>query len=114
MELELLDEEARKLNNLTLAVYILQAVGLLAGVTALVGVIINYVKRDEVRGTLYQSHFEWQIRTFWLALLGNVIGGVLTWVLVGFVILFAVWVWYIYRVVKGFLYFNDRKPMPFQ
>ncbi|KIA79763.1 DUF4870 family protein [Chromobacterium amazonense] len=114
MELELLDENERKLNNLTLAVYILQAVSLLVGVTGIVAVIINYVKRDDVRGTLYESHFEWQIRTFWLALLGYVIGAVLTWLLVGFVILFAVWVWYIYRVVKGFLYFNDRKPLPLQ
>ncbi|WP_199181104.1 DUF4870 family protein [Chromobacterium alticapitis] len=114
MELELLDENERRLNNLTLTVYILQAVSLLVGVTGIVAVIINYVKRDEVRGTLYESHFEWQIRTFWLALLGYVVGAVLTWLLVGFVILFAVWVWYIYRVVKGFLYFNDRKPMPLQ
>jgi uncharacterized membrane protein len=114
MELELLDENERRLNNLTLTVYILQAVSLLVGVTGIVAVIINYVKRDDVRGTLYESHFEWQIRTFWLALLGYVIGAVLTWLLVGFVILFAVWVWYIYRVVKGFLYFNDRKPLPLQ
>ncbi|POZ62686.1 hypothetical protein C2I19_07415 [Chromobacterium alticapitis] len=112
--MELLDENERRLNNLTLTVYILQAVSLLVGVTGIVAVIINYVKRDEVRGTLYESHFEWQIRTFWLALLGYVVGAVLTWLLVGFVILFAVWVWYIYRVVKGFLYFNDRKPMPLQ
>ncbi|MDE1714435.1 hypothetical protein PWG14_18170 (plasmid) [Chromobacterium amazonense] len=55
MELELLDENERKLNNLTLAVYILQAVSLLVGVTGIVAVIINYVKRDDVRGTLYES-----------------------------------------------------------
>ncbi|WP_244986188.1 DUF4870 family protein [Chromobacterium violaceum] len=112
MELELHDENERKLNNLTLAVYILQAVSLLVGVTALVGAIINYVKRDDVRGTLYESHFEWQIRTFWLALLGYVVGFATIWLVVGAFVLFAVWVWYIYRVVKGFLYFNDRKPMP--
>ncbi|WP_199154615.1 MULTISPECIES: hypothetical protein [Chromobacterium] len=114
MELELLDENERRLNNLTLTVYILQAVSLLVGVTGIVAVIINYVKRDDVRGTMYESHFEWQIRTFWLALLGYVIGFATLWLLVGGVVLFAVWVWYIYRVVKGFLYFNDRKPLPLQ
>ncbi|OHX20857.1 DUF4870 family protein [Chromobacterium sphagni] len=112
MELELHDEGERKLNNLTLAVYILQAVSLFVGVTGLVGVIINYVKRDDVRGTFYESHFEWQIKTFWLWLLGTVVGAALCLILVGYLVLFALWIWYIYRIVRGFLNFNDRRPMP--
>ncbi|HJU49964.1 MAG TPA: hypothetical protein VJ575_04355, partial [Pseudogulbenkiania sp.] len=102
----------RKLNNLTLAVYILQALSLFVGVTAIVAIIINYLKRDDTRGTLYESHFLWQMRTFWWGLLGLALGYLTMFLLVGFVILFAVYVWLIYRVVKGFLNLNDGKPMP--
>ncbi|EEG07013.1 DUF4870 family protein [Pseudogulbenkiania ferrooxidans] len=111
--MELIDHEfERKLNNLTLAVYILQALSLFVGVTAIVAIIINYLKRDDTRGTLYESHFLWQMRTFWWGLLGLVLGYLTVFLLVGFVILFAVYVWLIYRVVKGFLNLNDGKPMP--
>ena len=113
MSLEVItQEDERKLNNLTLVVYILQAVSLFVGLTGLVAVIINYVKRDDVRGTRYESHFNWQIRTFWWALLATLLGVALAWILVGFVILGATWVWYVYRIVRGFLNFNDGKPMP--
>ncbi|SMF40418.1 DUF4870 family protein [Pseudogulbenkiania subflava] len=111
--MELIDHEfERKLNNLTLAVYILQAASLFVGVTAIVGIVINYLKRDDTRGTLYESHFLWQMRTFWWGLLGLALGYLTVFLLVGFVILFAVYVWLIYRVVKGFLNLNDGKPMP--
>jgi uncharacterized membrane protein len=111
--MELIDHEfERKLNNLTLAVYILQALSLFVGVTAIVAIIINYLKRDDTRGTLYESHFLWQMRTFWWGLLGLALGYLTMFLLVGFVILFAVYVWLIYRVVKGFLNLNDGKPMP--
>lgn len=111
--MELIDHEfERKLNNLTLAVYILQALSLFVGVTAIVAIIINYLKRDDTRGTLYESHFLWQMRTFWWGLLGLALGYLTVFLLVGFVILFAVYVWLIYRVVKGFLNLNDGKPMP--
>ena len=111
--MELIDHESeRKLNNLTLTVYILQAASLFVGVTAIVGIVINYLKRDDTRGTLYESHFLWQMRTFWWGLLGLVLGYLTVFLLVGFLILFAVYVWLIYRVVKGFLNLNDGKPMP--
>lgn len=111
--MELIDRETeRKLNNLTLTIYILQALSLFVGVTAIVAIIINYLKRDETRGTLYESHFLWQMRTFWWGLLGLALGYLTVFLLVGFIILFAVYVWLIYRVVKGFLNLNDGKPMP--
>lgn len=106
------DQEDKKLNQLTLAVYVLQCASLFVGVTALVGVIINYIKRPDVLDTRFDSHFAWQIRTFWGALLGYMIGGVLTIVGIGFLILAATWVWFVYRVIKGLLNFNDGKPMP--
>src|SRR6267143_5261420 len=94
----------KELKTLTLVVYALQAAGfVLGGITWIVAVVINYVKRDEVAGTWLESHFRWQIRTFWFGLLWGVIGGILTLVLVGFAILFADAVWIIYRIVKGWL-----------
>ncbi|WP_054287026.1 DUF4870 family protein [Gulbenkiania mobilis] len=104
--------DERKIGTLTLVVYILQAVSLFVGVTALVGVIINYLKRSEAAGTVYASHFSWQIRTFWWAVAGSVVGGVLMIIGVGFLIWAAVYVWYIYRIVRGYLNYNDGKPMP--
>lgn len=101
--------EQEKLKNLTLLVYLLQGLSLVVGLTAVAGVIINYLKRDEVRGTYLESHFNWQIKTFWWLLAGLVIGWLLAFVLIGFVVLFAVWVWYIYRIVKGWLALNDGR-----
>ncbi len=101
------------LKTLTLVVYALQALSLFVGVSAIVGIIINYIKRDEAAGTLWQSHFAWQIRTFWWALIGFAISWPLMLVLgLGFVTGFAVWVWYVYRIVRGFLAFNERRALP--
>ncbi len=104
-------EELAGLKNITMVVYGLQALSFLYGVTALVAIIINYVKRDDVRGTLYESHFDWQIRSFWWGLVWGLVGLALVVVLLGFPILLAAWLWMVYRVVKGWLRLNDGKPM---
>jgi uncharacterized membrane protein len=104
-------EQLASLKTITQVVYVLQALAFLWGVTAIIGVVINYVKRDDVRGTLYESHFDWQIRTFWFGLLWGVIGAVLIVAVVGFAVLFAAWVWMIYRVIKGWLKLNDGLPV---
>lgn len=99
------------LRTLTFTVYALQAIGLFVGLTFIAAVVINYVKRDDARGTLFESHMRWQIRTFWWALLWFSLC-VLTWVvIVGMIGLFAVEVWIVYRVVKGWLYLSDGRPM---
>jgi len=100
------------LRTLTLVTYVLYAVSVLVGLTAIVAIIINYIKRDETRGTIYESHFTWQIRTFWWGLLWAVIGFATVWLLVGFVVLAVNSIWLIYRVVRGFLNWNDGKAMP--
>jgi uncharacterized membrane protein len=100
-----------KLKNLTQLVYILQAISLVVGVTSIAGLILNYLKRDEVKGTYLESHFAWQIKTFWFALFGVILGWLLAIVLIGFLILGAVGLWYIYRIVKGWLAFNDGKEL---
>jgi uncharacterized membrane protein len=105
-------EEMASLKQVTMVIYALQALGFLTGgVTAIIAVIINYVKREDVAGTLYESHFEWQVRTFWWGLLWGVIGVLLVFVLVGFAVLFAAWVWTVYRVVKGWLKLTEGKPV---
>ena len=94
-----------------LLVYILQAVGFFIGLTWIVGVIINYVKRDEVEGTLAASHFAWQIKTFWVGFIGMIIAWILMVILIGFILAPLVYVWCIYRVVKGWLALNDGKEL---
>ena len=110
-------------------VYALHALSLLIGLTtaatiigafvfglpSIIAVIINYVKRGEARGTFLDSHFRWQIRTFWFALLWCVIGGLLFVTLVGIPLalglFFVIGAWVIYRIVRGWLALRDRKPM---
>ncbi len=95
--------------QLTLIIYILYALGLFSGITAIIAIVMNYVKRDDVRGTWLQSHFDWQIKTFWCVLFIGLIGTITRFILIGYVILFALTLWYIYRMVKGFLAFNERR-----
>ena len=105
-------EQLASLRQLTLVVYILYGLTWLTGISAIVAIVINYVKREDAAGTLYDSHFSWQIRTFWWGLLWFALGTLTMFLMVGFVILFATAVWSIYRLVKGWLYWNDRRPMP--
>jgi uncharacterized membrane protein len=104
-------EQLAGLKQITLVIYVLQALSFAFGVTAIVGLVINYIKKDEVAGTYLESHFDWQIRTFWWGLLWAVIGFILAFVLIGFAVMFAAWVWAIYRVVKGWLKLNDNQPV---
>lgn len=105
-------EQLASLRQITLVVYILYALSWLAGITGIIAIVINYVKREDAAGTLYQSHFSWQIRTFWWSLLWAVLGALTVLILVGFLIWFVAAIWFIYRIVKGLLYWSDQKPMP--
>lgn len=95
--------------SLATLVYALQAASFLVGFTFIVAVVINYLKQDDVRGTIAQSHFHWQIRTFWFGLLWSVIGTILALVVVGYLVLFANAIWIIYRILKGWLALNENK-----
>ena len=106
------EEKMESLKKLTMVVYALYAFSYFAGITAIIGIVINYIKLEEVTGTWLESHFRWQMRTFWYGLLWAVVGIATLFILIGFVILFANCIWIIYRVIKGWLYFNDNKPMP--
>ena len=105
------DEE--NLKAVTMFVYVMQALGFLFGLTWVVGVIVNYVKKREVAGSWLESHFRWQIRTFWFGLLWVVVGTLLLVVFgLGYLVWFAAWIWAIYRLKKCWLYLNDRKALP--
>ena len=97
--------------TLVLVSYVLHLVGAVAGVTSIVGLVINYVKRDRY-DELFDSHHAWMIRSFWWALLWVVIGFITMVILVGWAILFVVWVWYIYRHVRGLINFLNGEAMP--
>jgi uncharacterized membrane protein len=87
------------------------------GWPSIIAVIINYVKRGDARGTWLESHFDWQIRTFWWAVLWAclvfITGLLLVIVVIGFAIwaigLFILGCWAVYRIAKGWLRLNDRK-----
>ncbi len=108
------DEKMKSLKGIAQLVYLLYAFSYFTGISAIVGIIVNYVKRDEVAGTWLESHFRWQIRTFWYGMLWAAIGTLSIFILVGFAILFANFCWIIYRIVKGWLNLNDNKPMTFE
>jgi uncharacterized membrane protein len=104
-------EEQNK--SITQIIYGLHAASLLVGgLTSIVAVIMNYVKRDDVVGTIYESHFRWQIRTFWFSLLWGFLGFIL---LIAFGLGILVWIasgiWFIYRIVIGWLRLSEGKPM---
>jgi uncharacterized membrane protein len=88
----------------------------LTGWPSIIAVIINYVKRSEVRGTWLDSHFSWQIRTFWFALLWLAVGGVLFLTVVGIPVAILVWaitgIWVLYRIIRGWLALASHKAMP--
>jgi uncharacterized membrane protein len=106
-----LTDNEKSAKNLTMVVYALYAAAFLFGITAIIAIMINYIKRDDVAGTFLASHFRWQMRTFWFGLLWGVIGGITTLILVGWFILGANTLWIIYRIVKGYLNLNDNKSM---
>jgi uncharacterized membrane protein len=97
--------------TLVIVTYVLHLVGAVAGITSIAGLIVNYVKRDSY-DELFDSHHAWMIRSFWWALLWAVIGCITILIFVGWAILFAVWVWYLYRHVRGLIAFLNGEPMP--
>jgi len=105
-----IDEAA--LARLATIVYILQTASFFLPLTLFAGVIVNYVRREDARGTWVESHFRWQIRTFWWVLAWFVLGGLTFFFVLGWFILGAATLWLIYRIVKGWLYLSEKRPMP--
>jgi uncharacterized membrane protein len=99
-----------RFNTLVIAIYALYVLGYFTVVTALIGVVIAYVKAEDA-DPVAQSHFRFQIRTFWIGLLYNVIGIPLCLVLIGFPIIVWWFVWSVVRIAKGGLLALENKPI---
>ena len=117
--------------NWTQGIYALHAFSLLTGIIgaatvvgafltgwpSIVAVILNYVKRSEARGTWLDSHFRWQIRTFWYGLLWVGLCALFVVLTLGVGIVIAwlplaiVSVWFVYRIVRGWVRLRDGRPM---
>ena len=125
------DSTPQSLYDWTQIIYVLHAVSLVTGILgaatiigafligwpSIIAVIMNYIKRSDASGTWLESHFRWQIRTFWFGLLWVSICGLFIVLTLGIGILIAwlplafITVWFIYRVVRGWLALKDRRPM---
>ena len=90
------------------------------GLPSIIAVIMNYARRAQARGTWLETHFSWQIRTFWLALrwiaITLLVGAPLTLIVIGIFFVIAgfclVGLWVAYRVIRGWLALRERRPMP--
>lgn len=105
-------EQLKSFKTFTTIVYGLYALGLfLGGVPTIIGLIMAYVRRSDYAGTIYGQHLGFLIRTFWYGVLWVLIGGLLALFYIGFIVMAVVGIWYIYRIVRGFLYMNDGKAL---
>ena len=91
-------------------VYLLYLAGYFTGITAIIGIVLAYVKIGDAE-PLERSHYQFQIRTFWIGLLYLTVGFALSIVLVGFAILFWWFIWSAVRIIKGGVAFNDGLPI---
>ena len=92
-------------------IYVLYLLALINGVTAIVGLVMAYIYKDQAPPWL-RTHYELQIRTFWMALLYAVISGVLSFILIGVLLFFILAIWWIVRCVKGLKYLDQRVAYP--
>lgn len=96
--------------TLALIVYVLYFVGYFIGISWIIGVIIAHVQAGSA-DALLASHYRFQIRTFWIGLLYIVVGIVLTFVLIGYLVLLWWLIWSLIRNVKGILALNENRPI---
>jgi uncharacterized membrane protein len=88
----------------------------LTGWPSIIAVIINYVKRSDVRGTHLDSHFGWQLRTFWYAVLGAIVALALVLTLIGiplaWILAIVLGIWVLYRLIRGWIALAEGRSMP--
>lgn len=92
-------------------VYILYLASILIGLTSIIGVVIAYINKDEAPEWL-KSHYQFQIRTFWIAFLYVCIGVITTFILIGGLILLLTLIWFIIRCVKGLQALDKKEAYP--
>lgn len=109
-------QDLDKARNLTQIIYFLYIASVIAGITAIIAIIINYLKRDEVAGTWLESHFRWQIRTFWFAVMWIAVSLLMVITVIGvpfaIAVLLLAGLWILYRIVRGWWVLIQRRPLP--
>ena len=109
------DNNLQDAKNFARIMYVVHAVLIVAslGTLSLIALIINYVKRPYTEGTFVHSHHTWMIRTFWFSLLWALVGWFLWFTIIGpFIVWGLAWVWYVYRIIRGFIDLDNNKAMP--
>ena len=92
-------------------IYVLYLIGVVTGITMIIGVVMAYIYRDDSPDWL-RTHYDAQIRIFWIGILYCVIAGMLTVVLIGILLFFVIAVWWIVRCVKGLKYLDQKAAYP--
>lgn len=102
--------------QITHIIYALYALGLLsAGLIAMAGLIVAYIKRDDTNGTYLRSHYDWLIRTFWWSILWASLVWIFVIVTIGIGLIVAwipwgiLWIWAAYRIIKGWLRLTEKR-----
>jgi len=95
--------------TIAILVYALYLAAFVNGITAIIGVVLAYVKRNEAHGTVYESHFTNAIETFWISLGLCVIGALTIWIGIGILAFVGAFVFYIYRSIKGIVRAIDAR-----
>lgn len=101
-----------KTKNLAKLGYLLQFLGILFFITSVIGVLINHSRFAEVRGTEAESHFKWQIQTFWACIFAGLVAILLSSYSLGQYLMVTTALWYYYRVFKGFWALHKNKTAP--
>ena len=96
--------------TLAIIIYLLYLASLCNGITAIIGVALAYAKREDARGTPYESHFSNAIEMFWVFLVGMMVAVPLCFVLIGIPLVVALYIWVIFRTVKGLVRAIDGRP----
>lgn len=104
-------EQGNDTSSMAKLVYFLFVASIFVGLTGLVGVIIAYINKTESSPWL-QTHYQFQIRTFWISILFTVIAIITMFIAIGFIILFATLIWLVVRCVKGYQLLDKRLPHP--
>jgi len=126
-----MERPTESLETWTHAIYALHAFSLLTGILgtatvigafltgwpSIIAVILNYIKRSEARGSWLESHFRWQIRTFWFGLLWIslcilfILGTLGLGIIIAWLPMAVIAIWFIYRIARGWLALRDKRPM---
>ncbi|MGD9944414.1 MAG: DUF4870 family protein [Burkholderiaceae bacterium] len=93
--------------------YAMHLLGLISLIGFVIGLILAYIKRSDAVGTLYESHFRWQTRSFWWFVFWFVLLMVPTLLTIGFIPFFVIaQIWFAYRMIKGWMRLNDERSIP--